>query len=266
MKKWFFVLVILSLLVSNQASAQSRHGLYQFSQPGSKSIVLTGIGPAFLFGDLGGNVQSGILKDFDVELAKIMFTLSYRYVFPNNIGLNVFGLYNEFVHSDANSRNAVRGYDSKVNLAIIGTHIEYNFIGGEYAQFYTPHTLYVFAGLGVLFSLNTLNSTNPTIPLYLNKLGKVITESNSTDNLTATFAKTRTISPVLPIGVGYDYAISDQISIGAEYTINLPFSDYIDGISPSGSKSADYLMSLNLTLTYKFSNMPNANRRRVIWN
>jgi len=256
-KVYLIIIIILCGAGLYNVSAQSRNGLYGFTEPGTSSIVLTGLGPGYLFGDLGGTINNSLLKDFEFERAKIMLSLNYRYMFPNNIGFKINALYGRFEHADEGSRNDVRDYNSDVKLGILATHFEYNLFGGEYAQFPSPHTFYVFAGIGVLYSDSKIWTLDKTINQQF--LGKHII-SNDGKN-----AHTYTITPVVPIGFGYEYEVTSNWAVGAEYNLHIPFSDYVDGLSPSGSKSKDYLMSLSMTLTYKFGYRPSSSNR-VIWN
>lgn len=250
-----FIIALLSAV--SELNAQSRNGLYGFSQPGTSSIVLTGLGPGYLFGDLGGTINNELLKDFEFERAKIMLSLNYRYMFPNNIGFKINAVYGRFKHSDEGSRNDVRDYNSDMKLGLFATHFEYNLFGGEYAYYPSNHTFYVFTGIGILYSDSKIWTQDKVINSSF--LGKHII-SNDGKN-----AHTYTISPVVPIGFGYEYEFSSNWAIGAEYNLHIPFTDYVDGLSPSGSKSKDYLMSLSLTMTYKFGYRPSSSNR-VIWN
>lgn len=247
----FFFLTIF------RVDAQSRNGLYGFSEPGTSSIVLTGLGPGFLFGDLGGSIKSGFLKDFEFENSKAMISLNYRYMFPNNVGFKVNAVYGKYKHSDKGSRNGNRNYNSNIDLGILGMHFEYNLWGGQYADYPSDHTGYLFAGFGVLYSVSKIWTTDHIINKRF--LGKNIVSYEYNN------AHTYTVAPVIPIGFGYEYEFDSNWAVGAEYILHMPLTDYVDGVSPSGSKSKDYLMSLSMTMTYKFGYRPSSTRR-VIWN
>jgi len=250
------------------AYSQSRNGLYKFSLPGKSSIVLTGIGPSYLFGDVGGNKDSkGLLAktDFIVAQTKYMFSVNYRYVFQNNIGFKASALFGKFEGTDADSRNEARGFDFSTNLTVLATHIEYNIIGGENSDYGSPHKLYAFVGIGALISDVDFNSPNPLRNSASLKdshaQNAVITPVGSGYN-----AKMVSVAPAFPIGGGYEYNLTPSIAIGAEYVIHASFSDYLDGVTTSDSKNKDYLMNLDLTFTYKFGKSGGINRRRVNWN
>jgi hypothetical protein len=261
-KSIFLFLLTISVLLFSQ----SRNGLYKFSMPGQSSIVLTGVGPSYLFGDVGGNKDTkGLIKrtDFIVAQTKYMFSINYRYVFQNNVGFKASALFGKFEGTDVDSRNENRGFDFSTNLSVFAMHIEYNIIGGENADFWTPHKLYAFVGAGAMISNVDFNSKNPIRTTDSHATSAVITTLSSGGYN----AKMLSVSPAFPVGAGYEYELSPTFSIGVEYVIHSSFSDYIDGISTSYSKNKDYLMNLDLTLTYKFG-AGNGNRGggRVIWN
>jgi opacity protein-like surface antigen len=261
------ILFLLFIACVTFTHAQSRNGLYKFSLPGKSSIVLSGIGPSYLFGDVGGNKDTKGLfakTDFVVAQTKYMFSVNYRYVFQNNIGFKTSALFGKFEGTDVGSRNAARGFNFSTNLSVFALHIEYNLIGGENAEYSTPHKVYVFGGVGALISKVDFNSPNPlrnTASLRdKHAPNAVLTIVGNGYN-----AKMTSASPAFPVGAGYEYELSPNFSIGAEYVIHASFSDYIDGVTTSDSKNKDYLMNLDLTLTYKFGTS-RANRSRVNWN
>ncbi len=258
---FLFILTITVFVFS-----QSRNGLYKFSMPGQSSIVLTGIGPSYLFGDVGGNKDTrGLIKrtDFIVAQTKYMFSINYRYVFQNNVGFKASALFGKFEGTDADSRNEDRKFDFSTNLSVFAMHVEYNIIGGENADFWTPHKFYAFLGAGVLISNVDFNSGNALRPTDSHAPNAVFTFQPSGGYN----AKMLTVSPSFPIGMGYEYELSPTFSIGVEYVIHSSFSDYIDGISTSRSKNKDYLMNLDLTFTYKFgSGNSRGGGGRINWN
>jgi hypothetical protein len=117
--KRIIALLIIFCAFCMHLNAQSRNGLYKFTLPGKSSIVLTGIGPSYLFGDIGGNKDTrGLIAktDFIVAQTKYMFSINYRYVFQNNIGFKTSALFGKFEGTDVDSRNDERGFNFKTNL------------------------------------------------------------------------------------------------------------------------------------------------------
>lgn len=265
-KKIKGIVLFLLITISVLSFAQSRNGLYKFSLPGQSLIVLTGVGPLYLFGDVGGNKDTkGLIQktDFIVAQTKYMFSVNYRYVFQNNVGFKASALFGKFEGTDEDSRNAARGFDFATNLSVFAMHLEYNIIGGENADFWTPHKLYAFVGAGVMISNVDFNSKYAQRPSDSHAPNTVITALPSGGYN----AKMISVSPAFPIGGGYEYELTPSFSIGLEYVVHSSFSDYIDGISTSYSKRKDYLMNLDLTLTYKFGSSGGGFRGgRVNWN
>lgn len=62
-----------------------------------------------------------------------------------------------------------------------------------------------------------------------------------------------TLIPVIPIGAGIKYAINEKISINAETTYRLIFTDYIDGFSHAANATRkDSYQSHTVGITYRF--------------
>ena len=119
LNKRIIALITVLCIVIIHVNAQSRNGLYKFTLPGKSAIVLTGIGPSYLFGDIGGNKDTrGLIAktDFIVAQTKYMFSINYRYVFQNNIGFKTSALFGKFEGTDDGSRNNERGFNFKTNF------------------------------------------------------------------------------------------------------------------------------------------------------
>ncbi|OIP82297.1 MAG: hypothetical protein AUK44_07895 [Porphyromonadaceae bacterium CG2_30_38_12] len=263
MHRNLYILFLLTMIL-DFSNAQSRNGLYSFSLPGKSSIVLTGIGPSYLFGDVGGNKDAkGLFSktDFNVAQTQYMFSLNYRYIFQNNISIKASTLFGKFNGTDTGTRNDGRGFAFNTNLAVLALHVEYNITGGEFADYDTPHKFYVFGGFGAMISKVNFESAFPFRDNgpYIDSHGShAVLIPTSTGGYAV---KMTTVTPAFPFGLGYEYDISSNISIGFEYVVHASFSDYLDGISTGYSKNRDYLMNLDMILTYKFGS-DRANRNR----
>ena len=88
MRKYIFLAIIFILSVGSTMGQKSR-GLYGNALPGSFSIMLSGIGPAYLFGDVGGRIDEQLIKpfDWDFDHTRFMYSMGVRYLFPGNFGL-----------------------------------------------------------------------------------------------------------------------------------------------------------------------------------
>src|SRR5450631_3693152 len=68
-----------------------------------------------------------------------------------------------------------------------------------------------------------------------------------------TLHKTPTFLPVIPIGIGLRYMVSNQIFINAEATYRITSSDYIDGFSYAANPAKnDHYYGLTLGVSYRF--------------
>jgi hypothetical protein len=68
-----------------------------------------------------------------------------------------------------------------------------------------------------------------------------------------TLHKPPTILPVIPVGAGLRYMVSNRIFVNAEVTYRITASDYIDGFSDSGNpEKNDHYYGLTLGVSYRF--------------
>jgi opacity protein-like surface antigen len=68
-----------------------------------------------------------------------------------------------------------------------------------------------------------------------------------------TLHKTPTFLPVIPVGAGLRYMVTNRIFVNAEFTYRITSSDYIDGFSYSGDPGRnDHYYGLTLGLSYRF--------------
>jgi hypothetical protein len=59
--------------------------------------------------------------------------------------------------------------------------------------------------------------------------------------------------PVIPVGIGFRYSLSEKLSFSAETLYRLTFSDYIDGFSQAANPSRnDHYQSYSVGLIYSF--------------
>ena len=72
-----------------------------------------------------------------------------------------------------------------------------------------------------------------------------------------TLHATPKVVPVIPVGIGLKYAITDKIGIKAEATYRFTFSDYIDGFSYAvnpDTKDKYYGLSIGLSFNLAKNN------------
>jgi hypothetical protein len=88
-------------------------------------------------------------------------------------------------------------------------------------KWWTP---YVFAGVSV-FHYNPYTKTNTGAKTYLAPL------STEGEGFTAG-AKTYSLTQLsLPVGIGFDYALNEDIRLGLEFNYHILFTDYLDDVS-----------------------------------
>lgn len=216
-------------------------GRIQHLIPGTTSIMVSAFGPAYCFGDPGVlSTKTFFLNVFDFNLldTRFVYSLGLRHIFPNNFGLKATGYYGTFTGTDIGSIYPTRGYSFNSKVLEFTVNAEYILLGGPNDKYLTPHTLYVFAGAGVLHSnvvlmQNDIVITTPPLSRPFDKIQLVTT------------------APVIPMGIGYQYQLNYRLSIGAEFVYHYVFSDFVDGIQTQGSKNNDALTSLSFTFAYK---------------
>ena len=63
------------------------------------------------------------------------------------------------------------------------------------------------------------------------------------------------VIPVVPVGAGMRYNLSDRIAINGEASYRLMHTDYLDGFSMSANpKLKDHYSSITIGVAYKFGN------------
>jgi len=217
------------------------NGLVQRTIPGTTSVMLSAFGPAYCFGDPGVlSTKKFFLNVFDFNLldTRFVYSLGLRHIFTNNFGLKATYYYGTYTGTDVGSIYPTRGYSFNSKVMEFTLNAEYILLGGPNDKYLTPHTLYVFAGAGVLHS--------NVIFMYNDNVITTPPPSRPNDKIQLV-----TTAPVIPLGIGYQYQLNYRLSIGAEFVYHSVFSDFVDGIQTQGSKNDDALTSLSFTFAYK---------------
>jgi opacity protein-like surface antigen len=129
----------------------------------------------------------------------------------------------------------------------VSVQLVWDLNGKTYREAMRRFSPYFFAGAGfAIFHINRNWSRFDTT--YFN--------SNSTARIGLgmdTLHKTPTFLPVIPVGAGLRYMVTNQIFINAEATYRITTSDYIDGFSYSGNPAKnDHYYGLTLGISYRF--------------
>lgn len=91
MGKTGFSILLFLLIMSQNSYSQSRNELYKKSEFAG-SVFITGLGPAYCFGDIGGALSNQILfgaNDWDVDYTRYLFSIGYRQEFKSRFGFKV---------------------------------------------------------------------------------------------------------------------------------------------------------------------------------
>jgi len=190
--------------------------------------VLVSLGPEYCFADTKEPaLMQNILRNKDLSV-------SFRVRYTNNFGYRASFSYSTFTGSDGASVSRSYSFASQaIQLAAMG---EYTIpFGKTYGESLFPPGIYLFLGVGLLRCKANLD--------YYSKAGYQ-------------YNTNATISPVIPLGMGYQYTFANNFQLGVEYMLRWSFSDYLDGFRPpsSASKSIDVLQGAAITLGYTFSN------------
>lgn len=77
---------------------------------------------------------------------------------------------------------------------------------------------------------------------------------NLTQQIGEDKANDKTMHLTIPFGAGIRYDLNKRLTLGAEGSFRLPFTDYLDGISKSANPDAnDWYQTANLILGYRFN-------------
>ena len=197
-------------------------------------------GPSFINGDTNGKP---VFPSFS---SNNMISLQMNHIFPGNLGYVLSYMYGTYTGND--STNSIRGYAYKSTISEISLQAKYYIIGGPYADDPT-HSLYVYGGFGIAFL--TPKSTN-------NKSADLgsWTIDNGVTNVPI-YLPNPPAELVFPLGIGYQYALTDNISIGAEFSAHMLLGDYAEGLKPKppvlgGNNVAnDNITHFAVTLSFK---------------
>lgn len=189
------------------------------------------VGPSTLFiGDIGAPLaekyffDKSSLMHAPMKLINSTITIGYRQEIDEKFAYKIS------VHSSAFERQksliSPNAFLSNVfELTARGEYVIYQKIKPR------ESTFFIHAGLGVLYSSYAVNPP-PAIAIE----PKWIT------------------APVLPVGLGYRYYLTDRFSMGADFNVHYVFSDLVEGRGvpevTTGTWPHDVLMNLSLTASY----------------
>ena len=227
--------------------------------------AIAGVGTAHYFGDIGGSADKNNLfgiKDIELFNTRPSAYLGIRYKVRNNMAVKanfIFG----FLKGDDEGSYPESAYNRHASFTSTifepSAQFEFSIISEEQkyrtnAMFnkrgminnYSHYNLYAFAGVGCVFGWPKLE-------------GELISYQYD--------PKTE-FGLAFPIGLGWKYVLSSNLSIGIEFGGRLTTTDYLDGYHiPKASKANDiyYFAVFNAIYRVKTSRrgLPIIGRRRT---
>ncbi len=225
MSVFIFVLVLPGL------QAQRRNGLIG-RRIQSMGFLTFSIGPGVCLGDAGSSRSIGtyLSNTFVDGIHNYDMALGFRHILQDGFSYKADFEYVNFSGTDKNTDLKYRGFSNISNVIELSGRGEYSYYWGRRYSRNRPHSIYGFAGVGVL---NSTTKYTGTRQLY--------NEEHS--SIFAAF---------IPYGIGYQYQLNTEFTIGAEIGGQYALSDFVDGFhSIRFSRSNDVLESLKFTIAYK---------------
>jgi len=211
----------------------------------SRYEVIGGIGPSLFFGEVGGANKNGthFMSDIDLQAIRYHILVGVRYKLKEKMALKLNLIYGRLHGSDTYTESPGRNHrNATFSSGIFEPSLQYEYsifkekLGTRYTfknlqRFkFTYVNTYIFLGAGgVLFYPKPELSPVPS-----NRIKKY-----SHFNL------------VIPLGIGFKYAINRRASFGLEFGQRYTSTDYLDGLSDKYSKARDSYSFLTLNVTYK---------------
>lgn len=196
----------------------------------AETSVYAAAGITKLQGDMGGYVY----EKFPLIDSNTSFAAGFRLTTPYRIGISILSeVQNHYQGDDSGTHLAYRQMGFKSRQYGYSAQLEITLLGGNYMKNYMPHTIYTFGGGGYCFSKT-----------------KFVDDSFVRSN---DMVKLDEQAALIFGGFGYQYRLTKNLALGAEYRATQFFSDYIDGYHPYFSKRDDMSMDLRVTVAYFFN-------------
>lgn len=230
LNRLFVILLAVSLLPLS-GTAQ-RWKKYRLEVGGS-------VGPSFFLSDVGGfkDKPSNFIDDINFKATRVAVAGNFNYFLRQDMAVNgtvTYGMLqakDEFANNDAR-RN--RNFDIRTHIIEVGAHYRYFFLKDKFGHafrlrgtkvpFLNAISAYVTVGIAGLYFNPTGKHTDGKY-YALQPLG---TEGQGLPGGPEKYSR---MSFVIPGGVGARYAITTQLSVGAEVNLRYTFTDYLDDVS-----------------------------------
>jgi hypothetical protein len=242
MKRSFLTFLLLCFIISFTDAQLWKTRRYE---------ATLGIGPSFLFGDIGGS-SKGInilgIQNINYKQTRYNFNLNAKYRVLQDLNIRLSITSGIFHASDSKGSNQGRLYESTtmfIEPALIG---EYYFIKNRVEG-------------GYLFSKGQqtgLDGIFKSLDFYIfTGIGGCSYSVKGNSTLEAIMTKHGGFTVVIPGGVGTTLVYSNNLNFGLELTGRYAFSNNIDGYTSQYSSSNDVYYFFNFTITYKLKTGPN---------
>jgi hypothetical protein len=206
-----------------------------------------GISTFQYFGDIGGSASESTLlglKDINFRKLRPGVILGARYQIIKPLLIKGSYSFGFLAQSDINSRNEVRNFAFSTVINEVAFAAEY-YIIPESDENYFYSIMQVRGGL---------RHYRQPLSLYVTLgAGGVHYKITAKDALidSPRFDNSKSLTIVIPMGIGIKYAVMPKISLGVELLARYAMTDGLDGVTPSASKYNDTYYSLNLNANYK---------------
>ncbi len=239
-------LIIVSVLAGfGAANAQQawKHSRHSF---------VAGLGGNIFMGDLGGGDDNGghflNFKDLDAGSIKISAMLGYKYRLADRLAGKFSFTYSKVAADDANASNAARrsrNLNFRSDLTEFGIGGEYYFLrekeiprysGGE-GSFWKKWSGYISIELALLH-FNPMGQYQgqwyELQPLCTEGQGtgvEFLARDGGTEYVVAASDKYKLTAVSIPVGLGFKYQVTREVSVGLELLQHFTTTDYIDDCS-----------------------------------
>jgi hypothetical protein len=167
--------------------------------------------------------------------------------FALRTSLTFAGLHGDDTKYSSPAWRSERALNFSTSLTEISETLVWDILGNNANHYTTRFSPYVFGGIGYSF-LRVRRDASKYNTSYFGE------ESTVTNGLEADLAHNipRGI-PVIPMGIGVRYSISPALSLTAESSYRLTFTDYLDGFSKVADPSKnDHYYSFSIGVVYTF--------------
>jgi hypothetical protein len=235
MMKKIALLILICFLVGVNSYAQ-RWKLKRYE-------AIVGIGTLNMFTDLGvSNAESLLGFRFDFTRPNVYFAT--RYKFSQDFS-GKFGLAYGYGYSQDITNIRYEGSDGfKSNTHIIEPSVTAEYYIKKEERRYRSAAIYNRRGMLNHYSVWAIYMYGGLGGLYYKAVYDYA--PRETDK-----TKDSGFTLIVPAGVGFKYIFSDKIVFGYEIGPRYVFSDYLDGIKPSASKSNDVYWLTTITVAFK---------------